>query len=359
MKNRIISLSILFALCVTALIPSASASAKTYATTKSDKVPAVALGDPYCITLSIQNNKLVLSGFAPDYVADSSLQVDIIKPVNYGSCTIDTDGRAMVGKDATKAIKSVLKEVGPLDTISGYDKLWEYDGADEPKLKLVQHKRVTAYVNGLLERNPDLNPTRTRTLLHCLHKLGCDLGSTASIVKVVLDTYPTIDLSYILMDTILATAPNATKVVKTIKHPLTCTNYMAPIITSTTIASWVKEYYTDKDGNVIGYRSGGKYVETDTLPTEPCLTYDFANVPMLDLSNIPDGVYNIRVGLTTAPLEKIYHDDILIVIKNSKASLQILKPTYKKDAPDGYTGYTLSHYWVQPAITAADYSRWN
>jgi hypothetical protein len=334
--KKITSLIALFAFCITTLAPqpTITASAATKLTDRAVKVPAVALGAPYNCTLSIQDNKLILSGSAPDYIADSSLQVEIIKPVNYASCTIDSDGRAIVGRDATKAIKSVLKEVGPLDTVSGYSTLWQYKDAVEPKLIQIYVKRLKAFVGDLVERNPDLDHSRTSTLLCALYNLGdydteIDLTSTTSIVKAVLDTYPTIDLSYNLMDVMLSAAPKVATVVKTIKHPLTCTNDMAPIIPV-----------------------------TDPLSGKSILTLDLPNVPKIDLDSIADGVYNIRVGITSAPLDKIYHDDILIVIKGGKASLQIINPTYNKYEEEGYTGYTLSQYLVQPAITASDYDNW-
>jgi hypothetical protein len=108
----------------------------------------------------------------------------------------------------------------------------------------------------------------------------------------------------------LSAAPKAASVVKTINHPLTCTNDMAPIITV-----------------------------TDPLSGKELLTLDLPNVPKLNLSGISDGVYNIRVGLTTAPLDTVYHDDILIVIKGGKASLQVLDSTYSEWSGEGYTGY--------------------
>jgi hypothetical protein len=328
MKKKIMSLIILFALCTTlAPQPTLTVSAANYVTKYADKVPAVALGDPYCVTLSIQDNELVLSGFAPNYVADSSLQLDIIKPVNYGSCTIASDGRAVVGKDVSKAIKLVLTEIGSLDSISGYDKLWEYDGIDTIK----NAKSVKNYVTALLERNPDLNRSGTTTFLYALHNLGINMSSTTSIVQGLLDEYERLDITYNIMDIMLSAAPKAATTVKTIKHQLTCTNDMAPLIT------------------VI-----------DPVSKKELLTLDLPNVPKLNLSGIPDGVYNIRVGLTTAPLDKIYHDDILIVIKGGKASLQILDSTYNQYEEEytTYAGYTLSHYLVQPAITAADYDNW-
>ncbi len=322
--KKVISLIVLFAVMITTTLTPQKTYAATGKATYAKKVPAVALGVPYCFTLSIQDNKLVLSGSAPFYVADSSLKLEIIKPINYGTCTIASEGRALVGKDVSKAIKLVMDEIGPLDSIPGYTTLWEHG-----TLHKITSKRVENFVDALLERNPDLNRSRTTSLLYILRGFNVNLDSTKSITQGLLSRHKNLDLTYYIMNIMLSAAPTATTTVKSITHPLICADDMAPIISAT-------------DGS-------GKNV----------LTLDLPNVPKLDLDGIPEGVYNIRVGYTTSPMYSVYHDDILIVIKDGNATLQLLNPTYRESNRYDYPGYTLAHYYVRPAITHADYSLWS
>lgn len=84
-------------------------SAYVYSTTTRIASPAtaVALGCPYHLTLSIQNNKLVCSGSAPDY-STQQVEVSLVKPINYNSVDVDASGRAVVSLDIQKKITSAL-----------------------------------------------------------------------------------------------------------------------------------------------------------------------------------------------------------------------------------------------------------
>ena len=117
-------------------------------------------------------------------------------------------------------------------------------------------------------------------------------------------------------------------VVKTLTHTLTCTNDIAPEIT----------------------------VNGD-------LTLDLGNVPKLNLDSVPDGIYNLRVGLSTAPTEDyLYCDEIIIVVDGGKANLQLL-PSYSRYITyDGactiYRGYSLDKWDVMPATNTEDFDKW-
>lgn len=100
--------------------------------------------------------------------------------------------------------------------------------------------------------------------------------------------------------------------------------------------------------------------------TKPCpegLTLDFPTAPQIDISDLSDGVYNLRTGFIGDPAyDYFYHDDILIVIHNGKASIQLL-PTYPRyvtcaGGSGWYTGYSLNHWDVRPAITDEAFNLW-
>lgn len=237
MKKKLSLALVLFAILITVLptaIPAYAAST-TYTATK---VYALALGCPYHVTLSVQNNDLVVNGTAPDYVDGASLNTSLIKPVNYTSCTVGADGSATVTKDTTVNFAS-----------------WR-----------------------TMEQ---LKPT----------------------------------------------------IIKTLTHPLTGINDIAPLIT-----------VTDSHGDKV-------------------VTEDIANVPKLDLSDIQDGVYNIRASLSTDPSYIcLYCDDVLLVVQGGKASLQVLL-TYVRYITYGggstiYEGYSLDKWDVRPATTITNYDRW-
>lgn len=123
-------------------------------------------------------------------------------------------------------------------------------------------------------------------------------------------------------------------VMGSLTHNLTLSSAVAPIITATD--------------------SNGKSV----------LTYDLPNVPKMNLSGISDGIYNIRLSFSINPSEYgyLYCDEIIVVVKDGKASLQVL-PTYVRyidiGGGDGiYTGYSLYKWDVRPAITIADEEKW-
>lgn len=235
--KKIISILVLFAI-LTTLVPTAIPAYAASTTYTATKVYALALSCPYHFTISVQNNDLVISGTAPSYVAGASLKVSLIKPVNYASCTVGSDGRAIIAKD--------------------------------PAINLKDSHTVE-----------QLKPT----------------------------------------------------VVKTLTHTLTCTNGIAPLIT-----------VTDSYGDTV-------------------LTSDLPNVPKLDLAGIPDGVYNLRVGLSIDPAyANLYCDNIIIVVDGGEANLQVL-PNYRRyityaGACTIYRGYSLDKWDVRPAITSEDFDRW-
>ena len=207
--KKLLSLGLVLLAILTNIVPTQStyAASKTYTATK---VYAVALDCPYHFTISIQNNALVVSGNAPDYLGASSVKIDLIKPINYTSSTVGTDGIATVTKNTTINLAN-----------------W----------------RVLA----------QLKPTVVKTLTHTLNPTS---GSIAPLITV-----------------------------------------------------------TDSYGDV-------------------GLTYDIANVPKVSLAGVSDGIYNIRVGLSTdLPYDCLYCDEILVVVQGGKASLQVL-PTYTR-----YIGY--------------------
>lgn len=78
------------------------------------------------------------------------------------------------------------------------------------------------------------------------------------------------------------------------------------------------------------------------------LTYDTSNLPKIALSGLSDGLYNIRVSLSSnwADCPYLYCDEILVVVQSGKFSLQVL-PNYIRYTYFGvgcmtYEGYSLT-----------------
>lgn len=100
-----------------------------------------------------------------------------------------------------------------------------------------------------------------------------------------------------------------------------------------------------------------------TTQTPEGLTVDLPTAPKIDISTLSDGVYNIRTGYEGDPAyDFFYHDEILIVVQGGEASLQLL-PAYQRyvtsaGATGWYSGYSLSRWVVQPAITPEAYALW-
>jgi len=94
----------LIVLSVITLIP-ASAAYAVSSPIVAKPVPAVALGCPYHFTISVQNGNLIFSGVAPDYFANS-VKIDLIKPVNYATSTINLEGNAVIERDPNRDVNT-------------------------------------------------------------------------------------------------------------------------------------------------------------------------------------------------------------------------------------------------------------
>ena len=101
--KKILTAVVLSATMLTMAIPTTPAYAITPIGQQAKAVPAVALGCPYHFTLSIQNDNLIFSGSAPDYHA-KSIKIDLVKPVNYATSTINPDGIAVIERDPNRDI---------------------------------------------------------------------------------------------------------------------------------------------------------------------------------------------------------------------------------------------------------------
>lgn len=115
MKLKIKSLALVLLAILTSLVPTVTSTYAASTTYTATKVYAVALDCPYHFTLSIQDNKLVMSGNAPDPIDEGSIKVELIKPVNYTSATIGTDGVATITKNTGIDLTNwrVLKQLNP------------------------------------------------------------------------------------------------------------------------------------------------------------------------------------------------------------------------------------------------------
>lgn len=114
----------------------------------------------------------------------------------------------------------------------------------------------------------------------------------------------------------------------------------------------------------VNYTLNSAYAEiAPTKMVNSDLTLDYSTVPKIDLSALPDGIYNVWTGyLGTAAYNYLYCDDILVVIKGGKASLQLL-PTYKRyvvyeGAGSTYAGYSLAKRDVRPYTTIEAFELW-
>ncbi len=114
----------------------------------------------------------------------------------------------------------------------------------------------------------------------------------------------------------------------------------------------------------VNYPLNSAYAEVaPTKMVDSDLTLDFSTVPKIDLSTLPDGIYNVWTGyLGTAAYNYLYCDDIMVVIKGGKASLQLL-PTYQRyvvyeGAGSMYTGYSLAKRDVRPYTTIEGFEIW-
>jgi hypothetical protein len=99
MKNKLLSLALATMVLLSTQVGTATHTYAASTTYTASKVYAVTLDCPYHFTLSIQDNKLVVSGYAPDPIDGASIKVDLIKPVNYTAATIGTDDIATITKN--------------------------------------------------------------------------------------------------------------------------------------------------------------------------------------------------------------------------------------------------------------------